>query len=261
MRATSLCARNSRESKRNPRGNLLHAHETAFWPDFGPRSHHLIPHLLLVRLLKKRAHGQQDSGADDAGIGDVEGGPGVEGREAEIEAEEIDDVAVEEGAVEELAGGMLAEKAVREIAKDAADEQGDGEATHPAGECPFTVKHDDEGQRSERDEGEGVVRIRRAVEHAKGHAGVRGMMQPEDAGDDLPLDAIARRIKRRGKIRDDPALRDLVGNEQREGEEQEQAEHRENGKVAIRTLDFAAERRRSRGGWRSGECRLLIFEG
>ena len=216
---------------------------------------------LLLRLLKERAHGQQDGGADDAGVGDVEGGPGVEGGEAEVEAEEIDDVAVEEGAVEELAGGVLAEETVGEIAKDAADEQGDGEAAHPAGERPFTMQHDDEGQRGERDEGEGVVRIRRAVEHAKSHAGVRSMMQPEDAGDDLPLDAIARRIEGRGKIRDDPALRDLVGNEEREGEEQKQAEHGEKGKAVIGKLDLAAEGRRSRGGWRSGECRLLIADG
>lgn len=114
---------------------------------------------------------------------------------------------------------MTAEEAICEIAKDARDDQRHGSAAEFAWEHVCPRAPDEEGQRTQRDEGEGVVRILRAIEHAKGHAGVRGLVQPEGAFDHLILSPM------QVEVRHDPALRPLIENVERQGEKEKELGH------------------------------------
>lgn len=125
------------------------------------------------RIFREGSNGQQDGRNDHTGIRHIERRPGIEGTEAEVKAEEIHHITVEE--------------AVGQVAKDASHQKGHGGAAQNSRKSPLLVHPNDEGQGRERNGPEGVVRILSAVEHAKGHAGIRRVMQPEDAGDDFLL--------------------------------------------------------------------------
>lgn len=134
----------------------------------------------------------------------------MEGPETEVEAQEVHDVAVEEGAFEKMAAIVVAEKAVGEIAKDAGDQQRHGSAAQLAWKHAFAMHRVDEGQRGEWDDREEVLGVHCTVAHAEGHAGIRSVMQPEDAGDDFLLGFVE------FEMLHDPALGELVEDVQRQ---------------------------------------------